>query len=133
MRELIISCKPLELAYQDGLVTIDRAYSSQERTKGINSISTPTLGIENLFIKGILQSEDWVGTAKQLPRDLNSSSEETPAQFWDKTDRIAVMTAGGAALGGAIAQLPGAIIGGFIAAGYGWYIGFGQSKTSRNS
>ena len=79
MRELIISCKPLELAYQDGLVTIDRAYSSQERTKGINSISTPTLGIENLFIKSILRSEDWIGTAKQLPRDLNSSFQETPA------------------------------------------------------
>ena len=133
LRQLIRSYKPLELAYQDGLAAIDRAYTSQERTKGINSISTPTLGIENLFVKGILQSEDWVGTAKQLPRDLNSSSQKTSDQFWDKTDRIAVMTMGGASLGGAIAQLPGAIIGGFIAAGYGWYIGFGQSRTSRNS
>ncbi len=133
LRKLIKTTESLELAYQNGLVAIDRAYTSQERTKGINSISTTTLGIDNLFIKGILLSNDWVESAKQLPRDLNSSSQETPAQFWDKTDRIAVMTAGGAALGGAIAQLPGAIIGGIVAAGYGWYIGFGQSKTSRDS
>jgi hypothetical protein len=133
LRELIKSDESLELAYQNGLVAIDRAYSSQERTKGINSISTATLGIDNLFIKGILLSNDWVESAKQLPRDLNSSSQETPDRFWDKTDRIAVMTAGGAALGGAIAQLPGAIIGGIVAAGYGWYIGFGQAKPSRDS
>jgi hypothetical protein len=133
LRELIKNYEPLELAYQNGLVAIDRAYSSQQRTKGINSISTITLGIDNLFIKGILLSNDWVESAKQLPRDLNLSSQEAPDQFWDKTDRIAVMTAGGAALGGAIAQLPGAVIGGLIAAGYGWYIGFGQAKTSRDS
>ena len=133
LRQLIRRYTPLEKAYLDGLIAIDRAYSSQERTKGINSISTPTLGIENLFIKGIFGSDDWVGSAKQLPRDLNSSSQDTSAQFWDKADRIAVMTAGGAALGGAVAQIPGAIIGGLIAAGYGWYIGFGQAKPSRDS
>jgi serine/threonine protein kinase, bacterial len=44
------------------------------------------------------------------------------SQFWDKADRMAVMIAGGVALGSAIAQLPGAIVGGMIAAGYAWYI-----------
>lgn len=133
LRKLIENHKPLELAYQNKLVAIDRAYSSQERTKSTNSFSTATLGIDNLFIKGILLSNDWVESAKQLPHDLNSSSQKTSDRFWDKTDRIAVMAAGGVALGGAIAQLPGAIIGGLIAAGYGWYIGFGLAKSSRNS
>lgn len=44
------------------------------------------------------------------------------SQFWDKADRMAVMIAGGVALGSAIAQLPGAVVGGMIAAGYAWYI-----------
>jgi serine/threonine protein kinase, bacterial len=44
------------------------------------------------------------------------------SQFWDKADRMAVMIAGGIALGSAISQLPGAIAGGILAAGYAWYI-----------
>jgi hypothetical protein len=54
---------------------------------------------------------------------MNNPSEKDKI-FWDKCDRIAVMTAGGASLGGAIAPIPGAIVGGAVAAGYGWYIGF---------
>jgi hypothetical protein len=61
------------------------------------------------------------------------NSLQDSSKSWDKTDRIAVMTAGGIALGAAIAQLPGAIIGGIFAAGYGWYISFGKTKSSRNS
>jgi ABC-type xylose transport system permease subunit len=56
----------------------------------------------------------------------NNSEEEKKKIFWDKTDRIAVMTVGGAALGGAIGLIPGAIAGATVAALYGWYIGFGK-------
>jgi hypothetical protein len=133
LRELIKSDESLELAYQNGLVAIDRAYNAKERTKGLNSISLTGAALDNLFSKCILVSSDWVSVAKQLPRDLNAHPQSNPTQFWDKTDRIAVMTVGGAALGGAVAQLPGAIIGGLFAAGYGWYIGFGQTKTSRDA
>jgi hypothetical protein len=42
--------------------------------------------------------------------------------FWDKADRIVVMVAGGAALGSAIAQIPGAIVGATLAGSYGCYI-----------
>jgi hypothetical protein len=41
------------------------------------------------------------------------------------------MIAGGAFLGGAIAQIPGAIGGAAIAALYGWYIGFGKSEPTK--
>ncbi len=51
---------------------------------------------------------------------MNKNPQQS--QFWDKADRMAVMIAGGVALGSAIAQLPGAVIGGMIAAGYAWYI-----------
>lgn len=68
----------------------------------------------------------------------NNSNQTTPGLksqlntgFWHKADRLAVMIAGGAALGSAIAQLPGAIVGGFLAAGYGWYINT-QTQSGRN-
>jgi serine/threonine protein kinase len=57
--------------------------------------------------------------------------QPTTERFWDKTDRIAVMTAGGAALGSAIGQIPGAIVGAVIAAFCGWYIGFAKTKSPR--
>jgi hypothetical protein len=53
---------------------------------------------------------------------------------WDKADTIAVMTAGGAALGSAIAQVPGAIVGAFVGAGCGLYIKFWKKKDeSKNN
>jgi hypothetical protein len=51
------------------------------------------------------------------------------SDFWDKADRIAVMTAGGAALGGAIAMVPGAVALGLFAGAYGYYIGFVKPKS----
>jgi hypothetical protein len=46
----------------------------------------------------------------------------------ENLDRLAVITAGGIALGAAIAQLPGAVVGGLIGVGYGIYIGFIQKE-----
>ena len=50
-----------------------------------------------------------------------------------RSDRLVVIIAGGAALGSAIAQLPGAIVGAILAAGYGWYISFGKTQSVKNS
>lgn len=47
--------------------------------------------------------------------------------FWDKATRIVVISIGGASIGAAIAQLPGAVLGGLSAAGYGLYISFSDS------
>ena len=60
-------------------------------------------------------------------------SESASPKFWDKADRVAVMIAGGVALGTAIAQVPGAVVGGIIGAGYGWYISFAKKKSPQNS
>jgi hypothetical protein len=61
------------------------------------------------------------------------SDRPTPEHFWDKADRIVVMTAGGAALGSAIGQIPGALVGAMFAALYGWYIGFAKNKLNQKS
>jgi hypothetical protein len=61
------------------------------------------------------------------------SDQPTPERFWDKADRIVVMTAGGAALGSAIGQIPRALVGAIFAALYGWYIGFAKNKLDQKS
>jgi predicted RNA-binding Zn-ribbon protein involved in translation (DUF1610 family) len=54
--------------------------------------------------------------------------------FWDKANRIVVIAIGGACIGAAIAQLPGAVLGGLSALGYGLYISFSDSDkaTAKN-
>lgn len=58
---------------------------------------------------------------------------EVSNKFWDKADRVAVTTAGGAAIGGSIAQVPGALVGALIGASYGWYVSFSRKNSSETS
>jgi tetratricopeptide (TPR) repeat protein len=58
-------------------------------------------------------------------------SPATADLLWEKLNRIVVMAIGGACLGAAIAQLPGAIIVGLAALLYGGYISFSQKALRR--
>jgi hypothetical protein len=58
---------------------------------------------------------------------LDHKGADSP-RFWDKADRLMVVTVGGAALGGSIAGVYGAVIGAILAAGCGWYITFRKAK-----
>jgi hypothetical protein len=60
---------------------------------------------------------------------LDHEGADSP-RFWDKADRLMVVTVGGAALGGAIAGVYGAVIGAILAAGCGWYITFRKTKSA---
>lgn len=133
--ELVESYQPLKIAYDRAFTERYQNYVSQERTKSLGATFPITSGLDELLIESfLLPAHDWVAAAKQLVN--NRSLPQSPSQFWDKTDRIAVTTAGGIALGSAIAQIPGAIVGGALGAGYGWYIGFKktvkQKYTSEN-
>ncbi len=128
MRELIQQYSPLEIAYKDALAQLDARYASQQRTKSLGATFPIASGLDELSIESLLLTNDWVNTAKQLINKL--STPQTPAKFWDKTDRMAITTAGGIALGSAIAQLPGALLGGVLGAGYGWYLGFRKPTES---
>ena len=44
-------------------------------------------------------------------------NKKSTKKFWDKTNRLMVVTVGGAALGGSIAGVYGAVIGAILAAG----------------
>ena len=59
--------------------------------------------------------------------DLDREGADSP-RFWDKADRLMVVTVGGAALGGSIAGVYGVVIGAILAAGWGWYITFRKAK-----
>jgi hypothetical protein len=131
LRELIREYLPLESAYKTVLEQWDKQYASQHRAKSLNTAFQVTAGSDWLFIHEVMPTSDWVTTAKRIAR--RQSSQVEPSRFWDKTDRIAVMMAGGAALGGVIGQIPGAIVGGVLAATYGWYISFAKAKSVRNS
>lgn len=128
LRELIRQDPPLEAAYQSALGQWDEQYASQERTKSLSTTFENLSLPDSIFLRDVIPSQDWVTTAQQIYQKTVQPSTE---RFWDKTDRIAVMTAGGAALGSAIGQIPGAIVGAVIAAFCGWYLGFAKTKFPR--
>jgi hypothetical protein len=130
LRELIQHHPPLETAYKTALEAWDQDYASQQRAKSLNAVFPTGLSLDGLFRYGVVPSSDWIAAAKQVAQPR--STQPAPTSFWDKADRVAVVIAGGAALGGAIAQIPGAIVGAALAAGYGWYISVAKSKPVRN-
>jgi hypothetical protein len=138
IRELVAGYQPLETVYRNALTQWNQSYASQQRTKSLSATFPIRSGLDELSIlqgRGfaneslLLPANDWVAAAKQLVNNLNPP--QTPAQFWDKTDRMAVTTAGGIALGSAIAQIPGAIVGGALGAVYGWSIGFRKTAKQK--
>jgi hypothetical protein len=145
LRQLIKDYPPLEKAYKKAIEELDAAYANQERTKSLSVIFPDSLDFETIFINDVIPSQDWVKTAQKLARfplpplirgvptgggiPLDREGADSP-RFWDKADRLMVVTVGGAALGGAIAGVYGAFIGAILAAGCGWYITFRKTKSA---
>ena len=154
LRQLVKDFPPLEKAYKKAIEELDAAYANQERTKSLSVIFPDSLDFEALFINDVIPSQDWVKTAQKLIRSpldhetifsasvsfnplvptgggipLDHEGADSP-RFWDKADRLMVVTVGGAALGGAIAGVYGAFIGAILAAGCGWYITFRKTKSA---
>ena len=145
LRQLVKGYPPLEKAYKKAIEELDAAYANQERTKSLSVIFPDSLDFETIFINDVIPSQDWVKTAQKLagsplpplirgvptgggiPLDHEGA---TSSRFWDKADRLMVVTVGGAALGGAIAGVYGAFIGAILAAGCGWYITFRKTKSA---
>ena len=145
LRQLVKDFPPLEKAYKKAIEELDAAYANQERTKSLSVIFPDSLDFESLFINDVIPSQDWVKTAQKLARSplpplirgvptgggipLDHEGADSP-RFWDKADRLMVVTVGGAALGGSIAGVYGAVIGAILAAGCGWYITFRKAKSA---
>ena len=131
LRELIKQAPPLEDAYQNSLEQWDEQYASQQRAKSFSAAFQNPSVLDSFFLHDVAPSEDWVTSARKIVQ--HNTVETTSSDFWDKADRIAVMTAGGAAFGGTIAQIPGALVGATLAALYGWYISFAKTKPTQHS
>ena len=145
LRQLVKDYPPLEKAYKKAIEELDAAYANQERAKSLSVIFPDSLDFESLFINDVIPSQDWVKTAQKLAGSplpplirgvptgggipLDHEGADSP-RFWDKADRLMVVTVGGAALGGAIAGVYGAFIGAILAAGCGWYITFRKTKSA---
>jgi hypothetical protein len=127
LRELIKQAPPLESAYQNALEQWDEQYASQQRAKSFSAAFQNPSVLDSLFLHNVAPSQDWVTAAKTITHQ--QTVQPTSARFWDKADRIVVMTIGGASIGGAIGLIPGAIAGATVAALYGWYIGFAKTKS----
>ncbi|MGB3297836.1 MAG: hypothetical protein WBA76_06170 [Phormidesmis sp.] len=131
LRERIRTYIPLETAYKSALQELDREYASQQRTKSLDTTFANSVGLDWLFINDVIPAADWVFTAKQIWQ-LQQRSKTQKSSFWDQADRIFIMVIGGIAIGGAIATLPGAIIGGVSAAIYGWwYVNVYENRSSQ--
>ncbi|MFN9736616.1 MAG: hypothetical protein ACK544_22665 [Microcystis sp.] len=130
LRQLIKDYPPLEKAYKKAIEELDAAYANQERTKSLSVIFPDSLDFETIFINDVIPSQDWVKTAQKLARFPLDKGGATSSRFWDKADRLMVVTVGGAALGGAIAGVYGAFIGAILSAGCGWYITFRKTKSA---
>jgi hypothetical protein len=145
LRQLVKDFPPLEKAYKKAIRELDAAYANQERAKSLSVIFPDSLDFESLFINDVIPSQDWVKTAQKLAGSplpplirgvptgggipLDHEGADSP-RFWDKADRLMVVTVGGAALGGSIAGVYGAVIGAILAAGCGWYITFRKAKSA---
>jgi hypothetical protein len=127
LRELLKQEPLLEIAYQNALDQWDEQYASQQRAKGFSAAFQNPSVLDSLFIHDVAPSQDWVTAARKITHQ--QTVQPTSARFWDKADRIVVMTIGGASIGGAIGLIPGAIAGATVAALYGWYIGFAKTKS----
>ncbi|NCS04000.1 MAG: hypothetical protein GPJ07_24845 [Microcystis aeruginosa G13-07] len=123
LRQLIKDYPPLEKAYKKAIEELDAAYANQERTKSLSVIFPDSLDFETIFINDVIPSQDLA----RFPLDKGGA---TSSRFWDKADRLMVVTVGGAGLGGAIAGVYGAFIGAILAAGCGWYITFRKTKSA---
>jgi hypothetical protein len=121
----------LQKLYEAARIDIQKAYKVQERAKSasfpMDVLLSPDL---ESWVADVFRSRDPALEATVRLRSAQSTAP-APSKFWDKSDRIMVMMAGGAAIGGMVAQIPGAIIGGVVAALYGWYISFAKPRNRK--
>jgi hypothetical protein len=128
-----------ELPVQKMILEVSRRYSEllyqqieQELgLKTLDPLNQQDTSDTSISIVNLLDSQE----SKSLDVQIVAIQADQPTseRFWDKTDRIVVMTIGGASIGGAIGLIPGAIAGATVAALYGWYIGFAKTKSEQTN
>ncbi|BAY21634.1 hypothetical protein NIES2100_13900 [Calothrix sp. NIES-2100] len=131
MRQDDVLNEQYQLAYR----TLQQQYQAQERTK---SLAIAVNGSQSLDIETqiaqILNADDIPEAAKKFVSRLDSQLSDSfkQADFWQRGDHVIALATGGAFLGVLLAQIPGAIIGGLLAAVYAWFTA-PQTRSDRNA
>ncbi|MEH2039865.1 hypothetical protein [Nostoc sp.] len=120
--------------YQSVYRNLQKQYQAQERTKSLAIAvnGSTSLDLESQIAQ-ILNADDIPGAAKRFISRLDShlADSSKQADFWKRGDRVMALASGGAFLGVLLAQIPGAIIGGLLAAIYAWFTD-PQTRSDRN-
>ncbi|MBD2528157.1 hypothetical protein H6G97_00715 [Nostoc flagelliforme FACHB-838] len=120
--------------YQSAYNNLLKQYQAQERTKSLAIAvnGSASLDLESQIAQ-ILNADDIPGAAKRFISrlDYRLADSSKQADFWKRGDRVMALASGGAFLGVLLAQIPGAIIGGLLAAIYAWFTD-PQTRSDRN-
>ena len=122
--------------YKSAYLSLQKQYQAQERTKSLAIAvnGSTSLDLESQIAE-ILNAEDLPGAAKKFVSRLDSQRGEPSKQadFWQLGDRVIALASGGAFLGVLLAQIPGAIIGGLLAATYAWFTAPQAQSSDKNA
>lgn len=135
IRTLIRQHPPLETAYNSAYQYLDSQYSAQRRAKALGATFPNPDRLQWTFYNKILPSHDWVKATRAI------TERSSPAPFWENLDRTAIMGAGGAFLGSALAQLfgggmlylIGAMIGAIVGVSCGLFLLNSSNRPRRRS
>lgn len=124
--DFVSNSEAIDEAYDHALLALRRQYNTQPRAKGlVLSMDYPT------DPTGLVDVADrLLGRLDTVLNPTISPVQPIANSAWDNIDRLAIMAAGGAFLGGAIVQLfgggsiqlIGALIGAIVGAVSGWYV-----------
>lgn len=107
IRALVEEYPELDQVYQIERQQLQREYHSSDRAKGIALSLDDPISVDHSFFTHT--------------NGAKTKTTQNITNFWEGGDRILVMVAGGAILGGMLAQIPGAVLGAVLAGTYGWY------------
>jgi hypothetical protein len=111
--------------YEAAYRKLQTQYQRNERAKGSFALPTePSLADISSLAAQLFAADQPIMSARQWVEPSQTAPTAKPADLWEKGDRLMVMAAGGAFVGGCIAQIPGAIVGSLITGAYGCYISF---------
>lgn len=125
----LVSESSLNVAYAAAYRDLQTHSSQVERNKSLLLSANGSLTIDlDILAAGILTAPQPPQAARQFLQSLQRSAQgqKLTTRLWERLDRIMIMAAGGAFLGGTIGQIPGAVIGTLLAALYGGYLGIAK-------
>jgi len=126
----------LKAQYEAAYTELLQHYQANERAKTAaiaGTLELPQSELERWADAILRTGDDVVAAARSVVKPLQGVSSQNQSSVWERGDRLIALTAGGAALGATIAQVPGAFIGGILAAVFSWFTSGSKSEQARTA